>query len=169
MGLPKKLKNMNMFNDGESYVGQIPEITIPKLVRKFEDYRGAGMDSAIKIDLGGEPPEFEWKPGGHIDQVYTQFGAVTHDAVQIRWMGAYQDDDTGQVVAVEVFVRGRHEEIDPGSAKPGDDTEQTVKTIASYYRLTSNGRVLIEIDVPGMIFMVNGVDILAAQRSAIGI
>lgn len=169
MGLPSKLKNMNLFNDGESYVGQVPEVSIPKVARKMEEYRGGGMDSAIKIDMGGEPVEFEWKAGGHIDQVYRQFGAVTHDAVQLRWMGAYQDDSTGQVLPVEILVRGRHEEIDPGTGKPGDDTEQSIKTIASYYRLTSNGQVLIEIDAINMIFIVDGVDILADQRNAIGI
>ncbi|AUW59431.1 phage major tail tube protein [Sphingobium sp. SCG-1] len=169
MGLPSKLKNMNLFNDGQSYVGLVPEVSIPKVARKFEDYRGGGMDSEMAIDMGGEKIEFEWKAGGQIDQVYRQFGAVTHDAVQLRWMGAYQDDNTGQVRAVEILVRGRHQEIDPGTGKPGDDTEQTIKTIASYYRLQQDGQTLIEIDNLNMIFIVNGVDILAEQRNAIGL
>lgn len=169
MGLPTKLKNMNLFNDGNSYVGQIAEVSIPKLARKFEGWRGAGMDAEIQIDMGGETIEFEWKPGGQIDQVFTQFGAPTHDALGLRWVGAYQDDATATVKAVEISVRGRHQEIDPGTGKPGDDTEQTVKTICSYYKLSVDGRVLIEKDEANMIFIVNGVDILAAQRAAIGI
>lgn len=43
MGLPRVLKNYNLFNDGESYMGQVEEVTLPKLARKTEDYRGAGL------------------------------------------------------------------------------------------------------------------------------
>lgn len=167
MALPSKLKSMNLFNDGNSFIGQIGEVAIPKLARKFEDWRGAGMDAAIGIDMGGEPIEFEWKAGGQIDLAFTQFGAVTHDAVLLRWVGAYQDDATGTVKAVEIVTRGRHQEIDPGTGKPGDDTEQTIKTRASYYKLSVDGQVLIEKDEVALIFVVNGVDILAAQRAAI--
>ncbi|MFL8905427.1 phage major tail tube protein, partial [Xanthomonas vasicola pv. vasculorum] len=70
--------------------------------------------------------------------------------------------------AVEVVVRGRHSEIDPGTGKSGDDTEFSVKTSASYYKLTINGATVIEIDLVNMTEIVNGVDSLAAQRRAIG-
>lgn len=169
MALPSKLKNMNLFNDGVSYVGLVPEVSLPKLTRKLEGYRGGGMDAEIKIDMGGEPIEFEWKPGGQIDQIFRQFGAPTHDAVMLRWVGAYQDDSTATVKTVEIVVRGRHEEIDPGTGKPGDDTEQTVKTVCSYYKLTVDGSVLIEKDEMNMVFVVDGVDIMADMRAAIGI
>jgi len=169
MALPSKLKNMNLYNDGVSFIGLIPEVSIPKLARKLEGYRGGGMDAGIQIDLGGETIEFEWKAGGHIDQVFAQFGAITHDAVQLRWVGAYQDDSTGTYKSVEIVVRGRHQEIDPGTGKPGDDTEQGVKTICSYYKLTVDGRVLIEKDEENLIFIVNGIDRLAQQRAALGI
>lgn len=167
MGLPSKLKSMNLFNDSYTQIGICSEVAIPKLARKFEDWRGAGMDAAIGIDMGGEPIEFEWKLGGHSDLVFQQFGAVTHDAVLLRWVGAYQDDSTGTVKSVEVTMRGRHQEIDPGTGKPGEDTEQTFKTRASYYKLTVDGQVMIEKDEVALIFIVNGVDLLAAQRAAI--
>ncbi|MEB1416084.1 phage major tail tube protein, partial [Xanthomonas campestris pv. campestris] len=73
-----------------------------------------------------------------------------------------------EVDAVEVVVRGRHSEIDPGTGKSGDDTEFSVKTSASYYKLTINGTTVIEIDFVNMTEIVNGVDLLAAQRRAIG-
>lgn len=169
MGLPAKLKNMNLFNDGVSYIGLVPEVTLPKLTRSMEEYRAGGMDSPIKVDMGGEAMELEWKAGGIIVHAIRQYGATTHDAVMLRFAGAYQSDDSGAVMPVEVVVRGRHEEIDMGSAKPGDDTEHTVKTTLSYYKLVINGRTEIEIDVLNMIFIVNGVDRLAAQRAAVGL
>ncbi|MBB5864808.1 phage major tail tube protein [Xanthomonas sp. 3058] len=168
MALPKKLKALNLFNDGESYLGQVVEVKLPTLKRKMEEYRGGGMSGPVDIDFGQEKIELEWKCGGLMRSVLNQYGAITHNAVQLRFAGAYQRDDSGAVDAVEIVVRGRHSEIDPGTAKAGDDTEFSVKTSASYYKLTMNGATVMEIDFVNMIEIVDGVDLLAAQRRAIG-
>ena len=168
MGLPSKLKYMRVYNDGEMYMGETSEVTLPKLARTLEDYRGGGMDAAVGIDLGGEPIEFEWKVGGFLSQIYRQFGATTADSVQLRFVGSYQDDGTGQTKTVDITVRGRHQEIDPGGSKPGDDTEQTVKTRCVYYKLMEDGVTLIEKDELNMVFISNGVDVLAEHRANLG-
>lgn len=169
MALPKKVKNFNLFNDGESWLGQVPEIQLPKLSRKFEDYRAAGMDGAVGVDMGQENLEAEITAGGIIKQALLQFGTTSVNAVPLRFAGAYQQDDTGQVTAYEIHMRGRWQEIDTGKAKPGDDTEVKLKARLAYYRLVENGVDLIEIDLMGMVFKVNGVDILEEQRRAIGL
>lgn len=169
MGLAAKLKNMNIFREGASYLGIATEATLPKLSRKFEGFRAAGMDGEIDIDMGMEKLEFEWTLGGIVADAIGGFGALTHDAELLRFAGAYQSDDSGQVIPVEIVVRGRHQEIDMGNAKPGGDTEHKYKTSCSYYKLIVNGREIVEIDVPNMVFRVNGVDRLADQRAAIGL
>lgn len=168
MAMPRKLKNLNLFNDGNTYIGQIAEVTLPKLTRKMEDWRGGGMNAPIKIDQGMEGVELEAVCGGLMRDVFEQFGIPRHDGVMLRFAGAYQRDDTGQVDAVEVVVRGRHEEIEAGKAKAGDDTEFKFKTVASYYKLSVAGATLIEIDIPNFVEVVGGVDRLAEQRRAIG-
>ena len=168
MAMPRKLKNQNLFNDGVTYIGQVGEVTLPKLVRKFEDWRGGGMDAPIKVDLGQEGLEMETTCGGFMRDVFGQFAIARHNGVMLRYAGAYQRDDTGQVDAVEVVVRGRHEEIDGGTGKAGEDTEFSVKTACSYYKLSIAGATVIEIDVQNMVEIVNGVDRLAEQRRAIG-
>lgn len=168
--LPKKLKLMDLFNEGNSYLGQTGEVTIPKLVRKLEDWRGGGMNGNVKWDagLGDDMTDFNWKLGGIDDLIIKQWGAQTVDANMLRFAGSYQRDDTGETTAVEIVVRGRHEEIDFGNQKPGDDTETSVKTIWSYYKLTIDGVVQVEIDIPNMIEIVNGVDLLEKHRANIG-
>lgn len=168
MSLPSKLKNLNVFNDGVSYLGLVTEFKLPTLTRKMEEYRAGGMAGPVDIDLGQEKIEAEWKCGGMMRGVLRQYGAVRHNGVQLRFAGAYQREDTGEVDAVEVVIRGRHSEIDAGTGKAGEDTEFSVKTSASYYKLSINGRTEIEIDMVGMICTVDGVDLLAAQRRAIG-
>lgn len=168
MGLPQKLKFMNLFNDGSTYMGQIAEVNLPKLTRKMEEWRGGGMIAPIKADFGLEALSMEWTCGGIMRQVLEQFGVSKHDGVQLRFAGSYQADDSDTPNAVEVVVRGRHSEIDPGSSKDGDDTAFKVKTEVSYYKLTINGEDVIEIDIMNMVFKVKGKDLLAKHRAAIG-
>lgn len=169
MALPRKLKNMNLFNDGVSLMGQVTEVTLPKLTRKMEEYRAGGMNASMETDHGMEKLELQWKCGGLMEQVLKQFGVTNHAGVMLRFAGAYQRDDSGAVDAVQIVVRGRHKEIDPGNAKPGDNTEFSVTSTLTYYKLTINNVDVIEIDVLNMIEKVNGVDMLAEQRRAIGL
>ncbi|MNZ14597.1 Phage tail tube protein FII [compost metagenome] len=171
MALPRKLKNMNLFNDGNSYSGLSKNITLPVLGRKMEGYRGGGMNGPVKIDHGmsDDGLQMEWTLGGLDLIAIRQYGTTRADGVLLRWAGAYQQDDTGEVVAVEVVVRGRHEEIDMGAAEPGEDTEHSITTTCSYYKLSVNGVTEIEIDILNMVEIVGGEDRLAQQRAAIGL
>ena len=169
MGLPRKIKNFTLFNEGLSYLGEVDEVTLPKLTRKTEDWRAGGMGGPIKADMGMEGLELEWTAAGYIREAYEQWGAAKHDAVLLRFAGALQADDSEEVQSLEVTVRGRHEEIDPGSAKPGDATQFKVKTALSYYKLAIDGATVIEIDFVNMIEIVGGEDRLAGVRSALGI
>lgn len=171
MAMPRKLKNMNLFNNGTSYMGVAKSATPPPLSRKMEGYRGGGMNGPVKADLGwgDDGIQFEWKTGGLDLIVLKQFGMIKADGVMLRLAGSYQQDDTGIVDAVEIVVRGRHETIDMGDSAPGENTEHSITTTCTYYKLTVNGEVLIEVDLLNFIEIIDGVDMLAEQRKAIGI
>lgn len=168
MALPKKLKDFNLFGDGNNWQGQIAEITLPELARKLEDYRAGGMDGTVQIDQGMEAITMEWTSAGLIDGVFDGFGAPINNNM-LRFTGSYERDDDGSVAVVEIVVRGRHSKIAMGTAKAGDDNSIAVTTNASYYKLTIDGKEIIEVDVLGYIFKVNGVDRLAERRKALGI
>lgn len=168
MALPKTLKNFDTFQDGVSFMGQVRSVTLPKLARKMEDYRAGGMDGTLKLDTGADAMEMSFSAGGYLREALRKFGATSVGAVMLRWAGAYQAEDTGNYDAVEIVARGRYSEIDRGDAKPGDTTEHKFTMQVSYYKETVNGVPLVEIDVPNNVFIVDGVDILAQQRAAIG-
>ena len=171
MALPKKLKHLNLFNDGNSYLGVAKAVTLPKLGRKLEAYRGGGMDGPVKVDLGHSDDglALEWTLGGWDLIAVRQFGATKVDGVQLRFAGSVQRDDTGEVSAVEIVARGRHEEIDFGEATPGEDTEHKISTACTYYKLSVDGEVITEIDFLNFVFTVDGEDLLAEHRKAIGL
>lgn len=167
MALPRKLKNMNLFNEGLSYLGETASVTLPKLSRKMEDWRGGGMDGTAKIDMGAEAMEMEFSTGGPMRDVLRQFGLVGVAGTFLRFAGVYQNDASGEIDTIEVTVRGRHEEIDMGEQKVGEGGEFKVKSQIVYYRLEWNGVEEIEIDVLNMVLRVGGVDRLAEMRNAI--
>lgn len=169
MALPRVLKNFNLFNDAASYMGVAEEVKLPKLSRKTADFRGGGMNGPVDIDLGQEKLELEFTCAGVVLGIYQQYIKNKVDGVMVRFAGAYQEDVTGAVQAVEVVVRGRHKEIDSGDAKAGEKGKTSVKMSLSYYKLTIDGVEVIEIDLMNMIERVAGVDVLADQRKAIGL
>jgi P2 family phage contractile tail tube protein len=169
MGMPKKLKNFNLFGDGNSYQGEVDEIVLPKLTRKMEEWRGSGMQGPIKWSNGTEALTMEWTVGGLMRAVLDQWGVTTHNGVQLRFAGGYQASDSNNVDAVEVVVRGCHSEIDMGTAKAGEDTSMKIVTEISYYKLSINGQDVIEIDFLGMVEKVNGTDTQQKLRQAIGL
>lgn len=168
MSLPYVLKNFGIFADGISWIGQAETIKLPKLSRKTDEYRGAGMDGSVEVDVGSEKLEMEVELAGFHKHAYSEYGGPISGRMW-RFAGAYAQDDTDTVQSVEIVTRGRYKEIDPDSAKGGDKSKTTYKVSLTYYKLTVDGEVLVEIDHPNFIFNVGGVDMLAAQRKAIGL
>jgi hypothetical protein len=169
MALPKKLKYLNLFNDGNSYLGVVSSLTLPKLTRKLENYRGGGMSGSVSVDFGldDDALALEWTIGGMDELVLQQWGSTAD--IPLRFAGSFQRDDTGDISAVEVVMRGRHKEFDFGEYKQGEDTETKISTQCAYFKLTIDGKELIEVDTVNMVEIVNGVDRLAEHRSALGL
>lgn len=167
MGLPAKLKNFNAFADGNSWLGLVTEIALPQIKLKTEGYRAGGMLGEVEIMLGVDKLEMETKLGGLVLGAMRQFGRVGVSDAMIRFVGAYQEDVAGGVLAAELVTRGRHTEINPGNAKVGDNTEWTLKSMLTYLKWSVSGRVEIEIDLLNNVFIVDGEDRMAAIRAAI--
>lgn len=169
MGLPRTLKNLMLFNEGLNYLGEVKSVKLPTLTRKMEEWRGGGMGGPNKMDMGMEALELEATFGGPMRDILRQWGVARVGGVYLRFVGAYQNDETGNVDTIEVIVRGRHEEIDMGDAETGEASEFKVKTVCAYYKLVWNGRTEIEINFADMTEIIGGVDRSAEIRAALGL
>ena len=171
MALPRKLKNMNLFVDGESWVGLVEEFTPAKLSKKFEKYRGGGMAGAVDIDMGYDDDALatEFTLGGYERKLLAKHSAAKHNAVLLRFAGSFQRDDTGEIDAVEIVIRGRSKELDRGNYKVGDNSTSKVSMTNTYYKEVVNGETIIEIDTVNMVEIIEGVDMMAEHRAAIGL
>lgn len=169
MALPRKLKNFAVFKDGISFLGQVSEVTLPPLTRAMEALKNGGMGGPVKQDFGMEEMTLEYKMSGWADGTHSGFGAVRHDATMLRFAGALDNEDNGQVDVLEVVARGRIGEIDKGTAKVGEGTEHAYKIELSYYKEVLNGQTIVEIDFVNMVEIFDGVDNQAAVRAALGV
>ncbi|MCP3941532.1 MAG: phage major tail tube protein, partial [Desulfobacteraceae bacterium] len=163
--LPKRLKSMTAFVDGIGYAGRVEEIGPPKLALKMEEYRAAGMDAPVELDMGMEKMECSITFTEYDDQLFTMFGLVDGNAVSLTVRGTRQDDTSTD--GIIMTMRGTYKELDPGTWKPGD--KGTLKAVIScrYYKLTIADKELVEIDIENMIRKINGKDQLAEERKAL--
>ncbi|EJG4771922.1 phage major tail tube protein, partial [Salmonella enterica] len=47
MAVPHKIQFFTCFVNGENEIGKVTSLTLPKLTRKTESYRGGGMMGAV--------------------------------------------------------------------------------------------------------------------------
>ncbi|HBX8477574.1 TPA: phage major tail tube protein, partial [Klebsiella pneumoniae] len=92
MALPRKLKHLNLFNDGNNWQGIVESLTLPKFTRKYEKYRGGGMPGAVDVDLGLDDSalDTEFSIGGTELLLFKQMGKSTVDGIQLRFTGSIQ-------------------------------------------------------------------------------
>lgn len=162
------LKNLTLWVDGRGMAGQVEEIELPKLTQQTEDFRGGGMNAPIKITMGMEALTASFSLIAYDRDVLALFGVTEGSNVQFTVRGALESFD-GTVTPVVISMRGKITEQDPGTWKPGQVPTLKNAMALNYYKLEHGGSVVTEIDVENMIANINGTDVLATMRSALGL
>ena len=165
--LPEYLRALNLFVDGKGYAGRVEEVTLPKLAVKSEEYRGGGMDAPVEIDLGMEKLECDFTINEYDPALFQAFGLVPGNLVPVTMRGAFDND--GTIKPVVVNLEGHWREIDMGSWKAGEKATLKVSMALRSYKLEIDGTQAVEIDVVNMKRKLNGNDLLADVRGAIGL
>lgn len=167
--LPSTLKNFNVFVDTYSWAGVAETVNTPKIKKKTEDFRGAGMIGDVALSMGYEKLEGEITYAGFDVKQYRQLGVCGTSDLPLRFVGVYERQDTCSIVPVEIYCRGQAIEIDPGSSKNGDKTETKMSYNYSYYRLEVNGVVEVELDFIKGIERYGNTDLTSAIKKLLGI
>ena len=166
--IPQTLANLNLFVDGVSFQGDVSSLTLPKLSIKVETHRVGGMDAAIEVDQGMEVMSAHFKTTGIRREALKFFGLADSSAFNGTFRGAFKGLK-GAITPVVVTLRGMLKEVEMGDWKSSEKPETTHVVSLTYYKLEIDGRLMYEIDALGMKRVINGVDQLAAQRSALGL
>lgn len=167
MALRRVFKNVNLFFAGNSFAGEVVEVTLPKLRVKTEEFRGGGMDAPVDITQGMEKLT--------TDFTVKEFSPLLLGSVSPRegadqsfiMRGALEDWD-GTVSPMVVIMRGKVTEMDRGSLKPGGEAQVKISMTLDYYSEEIGSEMVTEIDVMNMTYLANGKDMLADIRNALG-
>lgn len=168
MGVRDVIKNWNVFIAGKGYAGLADEVNPPKLTLKMEEFRGGGMNGSKELDMGMEKMEADFSLISFDRMVLASFGVAVGQSLQIVFRAALESEGGTKTTVVETMT-ARIKEIDPGTRKAGEKIVLKVSLAVDYYKLDHGGTVVQEIDVDNMVHIVNGVDVLADQRAALGI
>ena len=164
--LPRVLKNMNLIIDGTGYAGRVDEITLPVLTLATEDHRAGGMDMPAELDMGMERLEAAMTVSDFNPDIFRSFGSLDKP-ITVR--GATQRQGDAAVSPVTVNMIGGWRTLDPGAWTSGSKNPLTLNGALTYFKLTIDAEELVEIDAINMVRVINGVDQLEGQRSAIGL
>ena len=162
------LKNFSLSLDGIGYVGKVENAQIPALTVTTEEFRAGGMDAPIKLDMGQEAMEAEFTLASFDDDAIALWGRADTSSLALTLRGALEDAD-GTVKGMIINISGPVQGLEPGEMQAGQKGELSFTVNVRTLRWTQDDKVLIDIDIPNMIRIVNGVDQLAEKRTALGI
>lgn len=161
-------KNFTLSMNGKGYAGDLEEFNAPKLTLKTEEFRAGGMNAPILLDMGMEAMDTDFSLKSYSADVLALFGIAEGSTVPLIAKEVLESAD-GTVTAVTHTIYGKITEMDPGTSKPGDLATLKITMNLRYYKLEHGSRVIHEVDIINMIHMVDGVDVLASQRAALGL
>ncbi|MCK9241606.1 phage major tail tube protein [Desulfocurvus sp.] len=162
------LRQWALFVDGRGYVGNVEQLKLPELTLKTEEFRAAGMDAPVSVDMGMEKLETTFTLTKKCADMLKLFGGREGGEVPLTARGGLESAD-GTVTPVIVSMRGRIVSVKPGEWKAGERPTDEYTVTLVYYKYEQGGEVLHEIDVLGMKRIVGGVDRLEEHRRACGI
>lgn len=164
------LRDFVLVNAADRMVGRIDSFKPPALKVMHEDFRGAGMDTTLPVDMGMETMEASWVTSGIDRAMYTGFGVITGLPTTIKVRCSLLDPVTGIPKPLEHTMLGKIVSIESSDYKPGERATLTCSMKLTYYKLTHTipGLPAVEIDVINGVRIIQAVDQLIAMRVLVG-
>lgn len=169
MGLKDRrdLKDYVVFIGGGHLAGRVKEVKLPDLEFDTETETLAGVLGTLTIPTKLKELSAELTLKDINTTVMSMFGQRgSRTPIVIR---AAARDQSDAVSRIKVTMHGEVNKLESGTWKPGDNGEQKFKIDLHHYRFEDAGTVIHEVDLFNYILIVNGTDLMAAQKAAIGL
>ena len=159
------LVNANLIIDGRTYHGAIEECDI--LIPKAKTIEHTGGLAAVEVFTGLEKMEFNAKIKGMVADIIA--GASFDNSYKnIKIKGSLNGADGKQPVDMtfEAQIKPEHDAFNSGSK---GENSTSVVFICKYYELKINSNDIMLVDIDNHILKVNGTDVLADERTHLGL
>ncbi|MDD3466025.1 MAG: phage major tail tube protein [Campylobacterales bacterium] len=162
--------NANVYINGNSFLGKIEEAKMPVVKHTMTEKKALGMVGKLETWAGFDKMEATLKINSMYKDLMTLIANPTK-AVQLQ-LRSYIETQGSQgsigSAAMVTYLTGVFKEIDLGNFKQHDNVEISAPMTVSYIKQVIDGQDIIEIDAYSNIYKVNGEDILASYKNAIG-
>jgi P2 family phage contractile tail tube protein len=146
MVMPRRLTGFSLAVAGIPKEGLLTELMLPVIAMKNEEFRAAGSDIPIPVEVGGmEMLKAEFTMAEYDPQLISLFGWVQGGPIQFEARGVQKLFNNYSVIVTK--MEGVIQRLDFGTWSAGD-TGMSLKVSADlfYYSLDMDGSNLIEID-----------------------
>lgn len=172
MGLvPEKLNDFRIFANSSPDLKGVADLQLPSLDAMTETVNGAGIAGEYEAPNLGHFQSMKFTLNWRmITDELTEFLSLGDVQVDCRLANQEYDQTSGayQFKANRVVVKGPVTKNDLGKAAKGSPYEGSTEIEVKYLKLERDGKTLLELDKVNYIYKVNGVDLLADLRKALG-
>ena len=168
MSLTYVLRKFIVYADGFGKLGEGENCKLPVVEINSEEFRGGGMDAPLKIDLGMNALDMEFKLSSMDPQVYLLWGLYPGNAKQFTIRGSLAHQD-GQPFPAIASCRGNLHKVDTDNFEPAKKILHTFTVALEYYKLEIGSRAIYEFDIINGKRIVGGVDVLRQDRINLGL
>lgn len=165
--LPRMLKNFNVRVDGRGHIGVCTEVTLPPLSLNTDEFKAAGMDAPVDLDMGMQKLDVQWTLAEYNPETIKLFGLFNADTPIVIY-GALQRQGE-EAVPFEVRMQGGLKEISRDKLGAGERSNMMLTINCNRYLEIIDGEEVVDIDILNFVRIIGGVDQLEGQRAALGI
>ena len=157
---------------GTSQFGKIKEFKFPDITTVTVDSKPIDFIGTVKLPIGIKLDDSTIKLNGFDSGVFTQLSDINKEhIITIRGnMKKFNGNVLEDELPVKGVIRAITKKITPlGNIKQQENSEFSVELIPHASKIEYKGIVLMEIDIPNNIYVVEGIDQLAKMKQNLGL
>ena len=170
--IPEKIINYKCYIDGKSSATGMVDVELPDIQYMSETLNGAGIGGEIDSPTLGhfQAMEIGLNFRTLIDENFINFSQRQY-ALEFRAATQSTDMNSGKITPgkLKVSTRVVPKSLGLGKLEVGKPSGSNQKFACHYLKVEIDNKTVLEIDKINMIFNVNGEDLLAEVRDALGI
>lgn len=171
MNIPEQLINFKQYIGGSPTPAAVVDVQLPDLEAISETIRGAGIAGELESITPGHYGAMTLTVN-YRTMIREGMNASPYKKQELEFYGAIKvTDQTSGEVKIEklrVAARTQPKKVSPGKLDPGKGTDSNTEYSVTYIKIEIGGKVIREIDQLNFIDIIDGVDMLAEVRSALG-
>ena len=157
---------------GTSQFGKVNEFKFPDISTVTVDSKPIDFIGTVKLPIGIELDDSSIKLNGFDADVFKQLSDINKEhIITVRGnLKKFNGNVLDEEMAVKGVIKTITKKITPlGTIKQQEGSEFAVELIPHAVKLEHKGEVLMEIDIPNNIYVIDGVDQLAKMKENLGL